>query len=73
MLSLPHVKRLAGVDRASRFVFSPTPDVGKRLTSETAELKSDIANLNKKLNYLETTYKNSQEHMNRIFSSGGRS
>jgi len=43
------------------------------LTSETAELKSDIANLNKKLNYLETTYKNSQEHMNRIFSSGGRS
>lgn len=43
------------------------------MTSETAELKSDIANLNKKLHYLETTYKNSQEHMNRIFNSGGGS
>jgi len=73
VIPLPYVRRLARGDGASRFVFSPTPDVGKRLTSETAELKSDIANLNKKLNYLETTYKNSQEHMNRIFSSGGRS
>ena len=60
-------------DLASRFVFSPTPDVEKRLYSETTELKSDISNLNKKLHYLETTYKNSQEHMDRIFKSSGRS
>lgn len=45
----------------------------KRLGSETAELKSDISNLNKKLNYLETTHKNSREHIDRIFKSGGRS
>ncbi|MCJ1406881.1 hypothetical protein MMC19_000951 [Ptychographa xylographoides] len=55
------------------FVFSPTPDVQKRLASETAELKSDISNLNKKLHYLETTHKNSREHIDQIFRSGGRS
>lgn len=73
MLALPYIRRLAHTDGAPRFVFSPKPNVEKRLSSETTELKSDIANLNKKLNYLETTFKNSQEHMNRIFSSGGRS
>lgn len=56
----------------SRFVFSPTADVEKRLLSETAELKLDISNLNKKLNYLETTYRNSQGHIDRILHSGGR-
>ena len=56
-----------------RFVFSPAATVEKRLSSETTELKSDISNLNKKLHYLETTYKNSQEHMDRIFHSGGKS
>lgn len=48
-------------------------DVEKRLSSETAELKSDISNLNKKLHYLETTHKNSREHIEKIIQSGGRS
>lgn len=62
-----------GLTRApSRFVFSPTAEVEKRLLSETAELKLDISNLNKKLNYLETTYRNSQGHIDRILHSGGR-
>ena len=56
-----------------RFVFSPISDMEKRLGSETAELRSDISNLNKKLNYLETTHKNSREHIDRIFKSGSRS
>lgn len=56
----------------SRFVFSPTSDVEKRLSSETAELKSDITNLNKKLHYLETTHKNSREHIEKMIQSGGR-
>ena len=47
-------------------------DVEKRLSSETTELKSDISNLNKKLHYLETTHKNSREHIEQIFKSGGR-
>ncbi|KAL6718020.1 hypothetical protein ACLMJK_004105 [Lecanora helva] len=55
------------------FVFSPMGDVEKRLSSETAELKSDIANLNKKLHYLETTQKNSREHIEKIMKSGGKS
>ncbi|KAF4634057.1 hypothetical protein G7Y89_g4061 [Cudoniella acicularis] len=55
------------------FVFSPTAEVDKRLTAETSELKSDVENLGKKLQYLETTYKNSREHIDQIFKSGGRS
>ena len=56
-----------------RFMFSPKDDVEKRLSSETGELKSDISNLTKKLHYLETTQKNSREHIDKIMQSGGRS
>lgn len=52
-----------------RFVFSPTDEVDKRLTKETSDLKSDIENLGKKLEYLEKTYKNSREHIEQIFKS----
>ncbi|KAL2043373.1 hypothetical protein N7G274_003679 [Stereocaulon virgatum] len=55
------------------FVFSPKSDVEKRLSSDTSELKSDISNLNKKLHYLETTQKNSRQHIDKIMQSGGRS
>jgi len=54
------------------FVFSPTAEVDKRLTTETTDLKTDIKNLEKKLQYLETTHKNSREHIDQIFNSGGR-
>ena len=56
----------------SRFVYSPKTAVEKRLSSETTELKCDITNMNKKLHYLETTHKNSREHIDQIFRSGGR-
>lgn len=55
-----------------RFMFAPIHGVQKRLESETTELKSDISNLNKKLHYLETTHKNSREHIDQIFKSSGR-
>jgi len=55
------------------FVFIPISDVDKRLNAETSDLKSDLNNLGKKLQYLETTYKNSREHIDQIFKSGGRS
>lgn len=55
-----------------RFVFSPTSEVDQRLNKETSDLKADVENLNKKLHYLETTHKNSKEHMEQIFKSGGR-
>lgn len=54
------------------FVFSPTDEVDQRLKKETTDLKTDVDNLNKKLHYLETTHKNSKEHMEQIFKSGGR-
>ena len=57
---------------AFRFVYSQTPKIEKRLASETAEIKSDVSNLNKKLHYLETTYEKSREHIDKIFRSGGR-
>lgn len=52
-----------------RFVFSPTSEVDKRLTTETTTLKTDVENLGKKLLYLETTHKNSREHIDQIFKS----
>ncbi|MCJ1292239.1 hypothetical protein MMC34_003789 [Xylographa carneopallida] len=55
------------------FVCQPSAQVEKRLSSETAELKSDVSNLNKKLHYLETTHKNSREHIDQIFRSRGHS
>jgi len=54
------------------FVFSPIAEVNKRLSGETTELKSEVENLGKKLQYLETTHKNSREHIDQIFNSGGR-
>lgn len=60
------------IDLSLRFVASPIVDIEKRISSETTELKSDITNLEKKLHYLETTHKNSRDHINQIFNSGSR-
>ncbi len=54
-------------------MFSPPEEVEKKISANVAELKSDVANLNKKLHYLETTHKNSREHIEKIIRSGGRS
>ena len=50
-------------------MFSPIGDVNKRLGTETTELRSEVENLGKKLLYLETTHKNSREHIDQIFKS----
>ena len=52
---------------------TPADEVKKRLVSESAEHKSDISNLEKKLHYLETTAKNSQEHIEQMLGRAGRS
>ncbi|KAI9827573.1 MAG: hypothetical protein M1832_004923 [Thelocarpon impressellum] len=54
------------------FVLSPTADVETRLADETKGLKSDVSNLEKKLHYLETTHKNSREHIDKMFDAGRR-
>ncbi|EEQ88103.1 hypothetical protein RJZ56_005235 [Blastomyces dermatitidis] len=54
------------------FVANPITNVNKRLSTEKGDLKTDISNLEKKLHYLETTHKNSMQHMDQIFKTGGK-
>lgn len=54
------------------FVWSPTGDVEKKLTAEADELEGDVKNLEKKLHYLETTYKNSRASIEQLFKNAGR-
>jgi len=44
-----------------------------RIEDEGKELKSDVSNLEKKLHYLETTYKNSKEGFEKLLQSAGAS
>lgn len=52
-------------------MLTPTEDVKQRLSKESEDLKSKMANLDKKLHYLETTYKNSRANMEQLFQSRG--
>lgn len=54
----------------SRFVMTPSQDVKKRLEAEDGELQSDVSNLEKKLHYLETTFKNSRANLDKVLRSG---
>lgn len=51
---------------------TPMDKVNKRLSNETKDTKTEIANLDKKLHYLETTHKNSRDHIEQILRSGGK-
>lgn len=63
--------RAASANHGYRFVLTSTQDVKTRQAKEATDVKTEIANLEKKLNYLETTYKNSQQHMEALFKRGG--
>ena len=54
-----------------RFVLSSTKEVEDELATETKDLKKEMENLNSRLHYLETTHKNSREHMEQIFKNSG--
>ncbi|KAH0842806.1 hypothetical protein AYO21_10940 [Fonsecaea monophora] len=58
---------------ALRFIAVPPSTLNKRLASEAASLSKDITDLEKKLHYQETTYKNSRQHIEKILQTGGRS
>ncbi|KAF2401183.1 prefoldin subunit 1 [Trichodelitschia bisporula] len=53
------------------FIQTPSGEVVDRLAREKQALTDDVANLEKKRQYLETTFKNSREHMDRILRSAG--
>lgn len=66
-----HAALVEADKNAARFVATPVSTVDKRLSTESAALKKDITDLEKKLHYLETTFKNSREHINRILQTSG--
>ena len=55
-----------------RFVAVPVPTLNKRLESESTTLSKDISDLEKRLHYQETTYKNSRQHIEKILQTGAR-
>ena len=58
-------------DSKNRFVGTSIPDVQKKQDREAEDCKKELANLDKKLQYLEQTYKNSTEHIEGILKRGG--
>jgi len=44
----------------------PLPDLRHKLEGQTKELESDVTKLNQRLLYLETTHKNSREHIEQM-------
>jgi prefoldin subunit 1 len=50
----------------------PVLEINKKLASESGSLKKDIAELEKRLHYQETTFKNSREHIDKILQTGAR-
>ena len=55
------------------FVAMPVSTIDARMSKESANLKAETTALEKRLHYLETTHKNSREHIDKILQTGGRS
>lgn len=55
-----------------RFVMASMTETKDKLSAQSKELRSDVSDLEKKLHYLETTSKNSREHIEQLLKSGGR-
>lgn len=53
-----------------RFVSIPAPELKDKLESQTKQVDTDIDGLSKRLHYLETTAKNSQEHIEAMLRRG---
>ncbi|ORY06498.1 Prefoldin [Clohesyomyces aquaticus] len=53
------------------FVCTPIPEVQKRISTESDALKSEMANLDKKQDYLEKTYTNSKNSLEQVLRGGG--
>ncbi|KAF3939519.1 hypothetical protein ABW19_dt0208188 [Dactylella cylindrospora] len=64
----PSTKVYEGVGKM--FVHEPTSKVKKRLEGERNTLEEDIKGLKKRQNYLETTFSNATNHMNKILNRG---
>jgi len=47
-------------------------EVKDKLAAQSTQIKTDVTGLEKRLHYLETTAKNSREHIEQLLRSGGR-
>lgn len=58
---------------ASRFVATPIPSLNEKLEGQIKVLDEDLEKLRKRLIYLETTQKNSRDHIDQMLKqTGGR-
>lgn len=48
-------------------------DLQKKLDTQMKEMQSEVDSLGKRLQYLETTAKNSREHIEKILKGAGQS
>lgn len=62
--------RATSANHGYRFVLTSTADVKARQAKEASDVKAELENLSKKLNYLQTTYDNSQQHIKALFERG---
>jgi len=75
---LPVSRRFLGIADAmtnvllNRFVALPVPALQGKLGGQVKDVQTEVESLGKKLHYLETTAKNSQEHIEKMLG-GGRS
>ena len=66
----PHTTRTT--DRfAFRFVSVPASKLKDKLEGQMKRLEDEVDKLNKRLLYLETTQKNSREHIEQMLRAGG--
>ncbi|CCC06263.1 hypothetical protein SMACR_00480 [Sordaria macrospora] len=54
------------------FVSVPVPALKDRLGTEMKEMETEVENLGKRLHYLETTAKNSMEHIEKMLKGSGQ-
>ncbi|KKA30531.1 hypothetical protein TD95_003363 [Thielaviopsis punctulata] len=55
------------------FVSIPVPKLMEKMTGQKKELEGDVEKLGKRLQYLETTHKNSREHIEQMLRRGAGS
>jgi dihydroceramidase len=56
----------------SRFVAIPVPTLQDKLGSQIKGIETEVDALGKRLHYLETTAKNSQEHIEKMLRGSGQ-
>lgn len=50
----------------------PVPSLQSKLDAQTKDMQAEVESLGKRLHYLETTAKNSQEHIDKMLKGAGQ-